>query len=188
MKQAMAAVAPRVGMGRRVRMGAGAVAASALTAALVLTAAPASAAPTTAAAPTTTSITEQSCAVQGGTFTRSKGVKTCTIGPSYIRYTAGSTGSAEVYGPFTNPFLTADGYVAEWRYADGYRDTVVQTQKGGGAVVTTTTSVLVYRATTDHTCFALTYYPHLGGYGYGSAFTVLCDIAGLYPATIDLRG
>jgi hypothetical protein len=163
-------------------MGAGAVAASALTAALVLTAAPAS------AASTTTSITQQSCASEGGTFTRAKGVKTCTSGPSSIRYTAGSTGSAEVYGPFTNPFLTADGYVAEWRYADGYRDTVVQTQKGGGAVVTTTTSVLVYRATTDHTCFALTYYPHLGGYGYGSAFPVLCDIAGLYPATIDLRG
>jgi hypothetical protein len=168
-------------MRRRAHARVGAMAAVALTAALVLTGPPAS------AAPSSSSITQASCSAEGGTFTRAKGVKTCTVTSPSIRYESPSTlHSATVNGPFTSEFLTASSYYGEWKQSEGYRDTVTKTQKGTGTIVTTTSSVLVRMFTYDQTCWEVGSLG--GGITYTPTFPVMCDIAGVYPAEIVNSG
>ena len=149
------------------------VAAAAFLAAPILAAAPASA---------MTSITPATCAAEQGTFTRVKGVKTCTVVAGGIRHVSPTQfHSNEVFGPFTNEFLTGASYYGEWYQHEGYRDTTVYTQKAKRPIDAATTSELVSMSIYDLTCVT-----GFGGGSYGFAYTFQCDIAGVYPAPIQL--
>lgn len=142
----------------------------------VLAAAPASAAPP--------SLTATSCQAQGGTFTRSQGVKTCVLQP--VSRVVTTPVSKQAWAPFdpslvTFAGLTADGYEADWNVVDAYSDTTTLTQKGAGTITRNTVSTLVQeQPVTDQQCFSLT--TTSVGTGYGFAYVVQCDVLGLFPA------
>lgn len=134
-----------------------------------------------------TSVTPASCAGEGGTFSRAKGINTCVVTPFEIRYENPNTiHSATVMGPFENdPNHTADGYYAEWRFTQGFRDTITYTQKGKKAVQSSTESVLIRQSMSYSYCGAITVFPD-GTTGIAGTFGVLCDSLGMYPANIFL--
>jgi hypothetical protein len=152
---------------------------------------PLTAGPALAGGRTSASLTQASCAVQGGTFTRSKGVKTCTIPPNGYRVVEDSNLYIQrVYAPYTvSPDvisvagLTADGYEGRWTVTNTYQDTTVLTQKGGGAITTKVTSVLVQRQNGNEECYSLIKV----GADYlfsASAFPAQCAALGIYPPQI----
>jgi hypothetical protein len=135
----------------------------------LLTAGSASAAPV--------SLTKASCTAQGGTFTRSHGVKTCTVqDPSYDCNNYSNL-------PAQEPAVTAggSGYYGTYTANLCYQTTTVQTQKGTGPVTTTITTTLKSRTVLSYD--ACSYFDSASNSSL-SAYPYQCVDAGdVYPVT-----
>jgi len=123
------------------------------------------------------SLTKASCTAQGGTFTRSQGVKTCTVqNPSYDCNNVTNLYAEE-------PAVTAgtSGYYGTYTANLCYQTTMVQTQKGTGPITTRTTTALKSRTVLSYdTCG----YYDSGTNSSSFAYVYQCVDAGdVYPAT-----
>ena len=133
-------------------------------------------------------LTAASCQAQGGTFTRSQGVKTCTIQALEKVYDP-QTYSGTVTAPYDVPAdvisskqLSSDGYEGIWTVANYVSTVTVLTQKGSGAITSASTSTVTGQVLTGYNCYGLTRLVADGNYYRTSTATFQqCDALGIYP-------
>lgn len=141
-----------------------------LSAALLTVATPATAAPV---------LTSANCQAAGGTFTVSKGTRTCTTIESRDFGQAYATVSPYGYGEAH--------YLANFMWWTPTTVTTTQTQQGNGPIRTTVT--YTPRAdeayVTDQYCWYLTFDPALDHWDYDQRPVAECDALGLYSPSAE---